>query len=127
MARYDEQPVPRGTSRRWEVVFAEEDRDAQAAPERTALDVRADHRVLAGFSEDDLAGIPLVPEGQPLARYGEYLDLHDPARANFLAEGTEVVRPGQRVVARKSVSKGIWEDLRAACAEVTAPGRRRTA
>ena len=122
MASYDEKPVPRGTSGRWEIVLADDER-GRSERVLSALDVRAEHRILQDLSDEDLAGIPLLPEERPLKRYSEYLDLHDPGRADFLAEGNEIVRPGQRIVARKTVSKGSWDDLVAACDEVT--GRRR--
>lgn len=126
MAKLDTPTAPKAPSGRWEVVHAE---DARAYMERrlSGLDVRSEHRILQGLSEEDLAGMPLVPEGQTLRRYAEYLDLHDPGRANFLAEGNESVRPGQRLVARKTVSKQIWDDLRAACDEVVGRRARRTA
>jgi hypothetical protein len=89
---------------------------------RAAKDVRADHRVLLSFSDKDLAAMPLVPEGMRLARGGWYLDLHNPAKADFLATGDETVEPGQHVLARKEVSGELWEELRRACDEVL--GRR---
>ncbi|HUQ17473.1 MAG TPA: hypothetical protein VM070_06770, partial [Candidatus Saccharimonadales bacterium] len=66
----------------------------------TAYDVRGEHRILAGFGDEALAGIPLVREGLPLRRYRVYLDLRDPGRADFAAEGDESVKPGQRIIAR---------------------------
>lgn len=126
MAKLEAPTAPKAPSGRWEVVHAE---DARAYMERrlTGLDVRSEHRILQGLSEEDLTGMPLVPEGQTLRRYAEYLDLHDPGRANFLAEGNESVRPGQRLVARKTVSKEIWDDLRSACDEIVGRRARRTA
>jgi hypothetical protein len=59
--------------------------------------------------------MPLVADGGRLARGGWYLDLHDPARADFIASGDENVEPGQHVVARKAVSAELWEELRRAC------------
>jgi hypothetical protein len=82
---------------------------------RTARDVRAEHRVLLSFSDKALAAMPLVPEGMRLARGGWYLDLHNPAKADFLATGDETVEPGQHVLAQKEVSGELWEDLRRAC------------
>ncbi|TMF80280.1 MAG: hypothetical protein E6I18_06145 [Chloroflexi bacterium] len=116
MAKYDESPVPRGTSRRWEVLMS----DGETAPEagherRTARDVRAEHRVLLSFSDADLGAMPLVPENTRLARAGWYLDLHDPGRADFRATGDETVEPGQHVLARKEVSAELWDELRRAC------------
>ena len=104
MAKYDEAPVPRGEER------------------RTAFDVRRDHRVLHELGGHLLRQIPLVPAGARLSRRGEYLDLHDPARADFRALGDESVRPGQRVVARAEVSDEAWRALLVACDHVL--GRR---
>ena len=123
MAKYDEAPVPRGTSHRWEVLISGD--EAEQAPrreQRSALDVRHDHRVLHDFGTEALRQIPLVPEGTVLSRRAEYLDLHDPARADFRAIGDEVVRPGQRVVARSAVSPALWQRLIEACDHVL--GRR---
>lgn len=116
MAKYDESPVPRGSSRRWEVLMS----DAETAPQpgverRTAKDVRTEHRVLLSFSDADLGAMPLVPENTRLARGGWYLDLHDPGRADFLATGDETVEPGQHVLARREVSGELWDELRQAC------------
>jgi len=123
MAKYDEMPVPRGTSRRWEVLLSEEETEQRRdQPRRRAIEVRAEHRVLQGFSDEDLEAVPLVAEGTRLARRAWYLDLHDPARGEFVAEGDEVVDPGQHVVARKEVDEAIWEELRRACDAVL--GRR---
>jgi hypothetical protein len=116
MTKYDEVPVPRGTSRRWEVLMS----DDGAAPEpgldrRTAKDVRGEHRVLLSFSDRDLAAMPLVPENMRLVRGGWYLDLHNPAKADFPATGDETVEPGQHMLARKEVPAELWDKLRRAC------------
>jgi hypothetical protein len=123
---YDDQRVPRGTSRRWEVIVADEPR-RESGPRLRALDVRAHHRILQAMSEDDLARIPLLAEGERLARYKEHLDLHDPARANFIAEGSEVVKPGQRIVAKADVPRDLWDRLIEAAHDVVGWRRRRTA
>ena len=83
--------------------------------ERTALDVRAEHRVLQSFSDSELRAMPLLAEAEELARRGQYLDLHDPARAGFVAEGDEVVEPGQHVIARNEISGELWDELQRAC------------
>jgi hypothetical protein len=116
MAKYDEARVPRGTSRRWEVLMSDDAASSPSGAERrTAKDVRAEHRVLLSFSNADLAAMPLVPEGTRLVRGGWYLDLHNPAKADFLASGDEAVEPGQHMLARKEVPGELWEELRRAC------------
>ncbi len=82
---------------------------------RTAKDVRAEHRVLLSFSDADLTAMPLVTEGMRLARGGWYLDLHNPAKADFPASGDETVEPGQHMLARKEVPGELWEEIRRAC------------
>jgi hypothetical protein len=108
----------------WEIVVADDESDrATKLPRLSALDVRGEHRVLAGLTDPELASLELLPEGTPLARYRLYLDLHDPGRAEFAAEGSEVVGPGQRLVARDGADPEVWAALRRACGYVT--GRRR--
>jgi hypothetical protein len=123
VAKYDEAPVPRGTSRRWEVLMAVDEVAATPRQERrTALDVSREHRVLHELRAELLGQIPLLPDGARLIRRAEYLDLHDPARADFRALGDETVRPGQRLVARSEVTADVWRALLIACDRVL--GRR---
>jgi hypothetical protein len=108
----------------WEIVLADDETERATEPAQLcALDVRGEHRVLAGFTDRELASLRLLPEGASLQRYRLYLDLHDPARADFAAEGTERVKPGQRLVARDGTDADLWEALRRACGYVV--GRRR--
>jgi hypothetical protein len=116
MPKYDEARVPRGTSRRWEVLMSEDPMSSRPDIERrTAKDVRAEHRVLLSFRDADLVPMPLVSEGTRLVRGGWYMDLHNPAKADFPATGDETVEPGQHVLARNEVSKELWDELRRAC------------
>jgi hypothetical protein len=85
---------------------------------RSARDVRAEHRVLLSFSDADLAAMPLVTEGTRLARGDWYMDLHNPAKADFPATGDETVEPGQHMLARKEVPAELWDELRRACDDV---------
>ena len=94
------------------------------APPVSAFDVRREHRVLSGFSDDELGRIHLVREGLGLRRYRRYLDLRDPGRADFAAEGDETVRPGQRIIASDDVPRPLWEALRDGCGAATGARRR---
>ena len=116
MAKYDESRVPRGTSRRWEVLISEDPASSRPDIERhSARDVRTEHRVLLSFADADLSKMLLVPEGTRLTRGGWYMDLHNPAKADFPATGDEMVEPGQHMLARKEISADLWEELRRAC------------
>ena len=88
------------------------------APPLTALHVRGEHRVLSSFTTHDLGSLRLVPEGSPLVRYGWYVDLHDPGRAEFAADGGERVKPGQRLISRDGTDPELWDALRRACSHV---------
>jgi hypothetical protein len=123
---YGEERVPRGTSRRWEVVLSDDERPADGERIRASA-VRSEHKILAPFSDNDLAQIPILGTGERLARYKVYLDLHDPARADFLAEGVEVVGPGQRIVPKADVPGDLWVRLVDSAHEVIGWRRRRTA
>ena len=99
MARYDDVKVPRGTSRRWEVLISDgEETERPPSRRRMAFEFQRDHRVLHDLSPELLREIPLLDQGTHLERRREYLDLHDPARADFRAEGFETVRPGRSFV-----------------------------
>jgi hypothetical protein len=95
----------------------EEPAHAAARP-LMAIDVQADHRVLREVPRHFLRGVPLIAEGTVLTRRNEYIDVHDPARADFRAEGSEVVKPGQRMVARTDMGDDAWRELREACDRV---------
>ena len=82
---------------------------------RTAKDVRTEHRVLLSFADSDLRAMPLVPESTHLVRGNWYLDLHNPAKADFPATGDETVEPGQHMLARKDVPAELWDEIRHAC------------
>lgn len=125
MARYDQMRVPAGTSRKWEIVIDESGESADGV--RTAADVKGEHRILRDIPQEALAQLPLVPEGSSLEPREWYLDLHNPARGEFRGSAREHVRPGQRVVARRSASRELWRDLVDACDDVLGRARRGTA
>lgn len=98
--------------------MSDDEHERRAGPPMTALQVQADHRVLREVPGHFLRDVPLLPEGTTLMRRQEYIDFHDPARGDFRAEGTEVVKPGQRMATRADTPDEAWEALRAACDRV---------
>src|SRR5438093_12712906 len=62
VAKYDERPVTRGTSHRWDVLMAvDEHAERPPGDRRTALELRHDHRVPQDLAPDLLRQMPLVP------------------------------------------------------------------
>jgi len=78
--------------------------------------------VLGTLTDRELASLRLLRDGTPLRRYRRYLELHDPGRAEFAADGSEVVEPAQRLVARDGAAPEAWAALCPACGFVV--GRR---
>jgi hypothetical protein len=77
----------------------------------TAYDVKEVHRLLQGFSDDELKRIPVLPEGSRLEQGATYVDLADPARREFTATGDIHVRPGAYYVPKHEVDYVLWNRL----------------
>jgi len=77
----------------------------------TAYDVKAVHRLLQGFSDDELKQIPILPEESRLEQGATYVDLADPARRAFTATGDVHVRPGAYYVPKHEVDYVLWNRL----------------
>ena len=78
--------------KRWDIVLANDEAERPSSgPRRTAFDVRGEHRVLAGFSDEELAALALVPEGTGL-RLG--------VRVLFGQRATSVRQPAENKKAR---------------------------
>ena len=124
MARYDLMRVPRGPTRKWEVVM--EDEPERPIARMTAADVKHQHRLLRDIPAPELQSIPLLPTGAALERGARYVDLHDPARGEFTGGGHEHVRPGQRVISRGETPPEVWRAVLDAADRVLgrAPARR---
>lgn len=125
MPRYDQTQVPRGPSRKWEIVMEESAERAEGT--LTLADVKSEHRILRDIPTDELRSVPLLRGGARLERGERYLDLHNPARGEFPGSGREHVRPGQRVVARSATPPDVWRSLLAACDQVLGIRRRSSA
>ena len=105
--RYDHMKVPRGPTRKWEILIEDGRDDDVPAQSRTAVDVKRQHRVLRDIADRELRAVPLVATA--ILRRGErYVDLHDPARGEFAGDGYERVRPGRGVLAKSDTPAAVW-------------------
>ncbi len=86
---------------------------------RTAFDAREVHRLLDGFSDDQLKQLPIMPAGSRLEQDATYIDLADPSRREFRATSGMEARPGQFLVPKSEVDYQLWNRLRG----VTDPAR----
>jgi hypothetical protein len=78
----------------------------------TAYDIREIHRSLAGFADDELKKIPVLPEGARLQQGATYLDLNDPEREEFTATGGMEAAGDHRIVPKAEVPHSLWNRLR---------------
>jgi hypothetical protein len=89
--------------------------EASAATEQTgmtAYSLRALHRRLSGFQDDDLKQIPVVPQGQRLQQGGTYRDLNDDNRDEFTATGDMTATEGTAYVPKDQTPYPLWNRLR---------------
>lgn len=68
-------------------------------------------RNLDGFTKDELTQIPVLPDGARLKQGAVYVDLVDPERDPFTAEGNDVVPPGRAVVPKAETPYMYWNRL----------------
>jgi len=84
---------------------------------RTAYDVKEAHRLLNGYTDDQLKQIPILPAGSRLEQDATYLDLADLAKGEFKA--TSGMEAGALFVPKSEVDYQLWNRLRG----VTDPAR----
>ncbi len=84
-------------------------RSQQATEVRPASDDKALHRQMPELSDAELASLPLLAPGTPLAQGSVYLDLDDLSRGPFKAIGGQ--EAGARVVAKQDADYELWNRL----------------
>ncbi len=84
-------------------------RSQQATEVRPASDDKALHRRMPELSDAELASLPLLAPGTPLAQGSVYLDLDDLSRGPFKAIGGQ--EAGARVVAKQDADYELWNRL----------------
>ena len=120
--RYDQMKVPSGPTRKWEVVM-DDGREVTETHSRTAVEVKREHRVLRDISDGALRAVPLLATGTTLRRGERYIDLHNPARGEFVGDGYERVRPGGAVLSKRDAPDEVWSAIVTAADGVTRPLR----
>ena len=70
------------------------------------------HGQLQQFTRDELAALPVVPEGTRLEQGKTYIDLNDLEAAEFTATGQDSAGPRNRYVAKDGVDYDLWNRLR---------------
>jgi hypothetical protein len=78
---------------------------------RTAYDIKAAHDYLAGFTDDELKLIPVLPEGSRLEQGATYIDLRDPGRRELTAMGYMEAGPENWYVPKTEVDYHLWNRL----------------
>ena len=86
---------------------------------RTAYDVKEAHRLLNGYTDDQLKQIPILPAGSRLEQDAAYIDLADPDRKEFKATSGMSAGPDSLLVPKSEVDYQLWNRLRG----VTDPAR----
>jgi hypothetical protein len=79
-------------------------------PARSAYDVKAVHRRLAEFEDDELKRIPVLAEGVRLRQGATYLDLGFERPRVFTATA-DMVAPADRVAPKDEVDYELWNRL----------------
>jgi hypothetical protein len=78
---------------------------------RTAYDVKAAHRLLQDFSDDDLKQLPILPPGSRLEQGAVYVDLNDLDGGEIKARGDMVAERSQWLVPKSEVDYQLWNAL----------------
>ena len=77
----------------------------------TAYDVKEIHRSLAGFTDDDLKQIPIIPAGTHLEQGATYIDLAEDQPSEVKVNAGVIARDGHYYVPKSRVPYTIWNRL----------------
>jgi len=78
---------------------------------RTAYDVKDAHRRLAGYADDELKSIPILPAGSRLEQGATYVDLRAADPQEFRARGDMEAGPQNWYVPKNQVDYQLWNRL----------------
>lgn len=83
----------------------------RAADSVTAYDMKGMHRVLAGYSDDELKQIPVLTEGTRLQQGATYIDLAEQRPTEFKVNGGVTIGREQLIVPKDRVPYPLWNKL----------------
>lgn len=81
-------------------------------PHRTAYDVKAVHRCLRDFPDDELRAIPVLEEGTALQQGATYLNLRRSPLQEITASGGMRAGPDDTFIPKDEVPYSTWNKLR---------------
>ena len=76
-----------------------------------ASDVKDAVNILRDFDMDELREIPVLEYGARLKQGATYVDLHDPARKPFTAEGAMIAEIDQLIIPKAETPYQYWNRL----------------
>lgn len=78
---------------------------------KTAAEIASLTRMLQDFSSEELRHIPVLPHGARLEQGATYVNLADPSRRTFTADGVMRVAPNDLLVAKSGMPYNLWNRL----------------
>ena len=83
----------------------------RSADSVTAYEMKGMHRVLAGYSDDELKQIPVLTEGTRLQQGATYIDLAEQHPTEFKVNGGVAIGREQLIVPKDRVPYPLWNKL----------------
>ena len=83
----------------------------KASGVRTAYDIKDLHERLQDLEDNELKGIPVLPEGARLEQGATYIDLREQTPQEFTARGDMVAGHGDWYVPKSEVDYRVWNRL----------------
>jgi hypothetical protein len=77
----------------------------------TAYEIKVLHRVLAGYTDDELKQIPVLTEGTRLQQGATYIDLAEQRPTEFKVNGGVTIGREQLIVPKDRVPYPLWNKL----------------
>ncbi len=81
----------------------------QDAP--NAYEIKELHRLLEGYTDDELKQIRVLPQGSRLEQGATYIDLMDPERKEFTAMGSMEANSNNWYVPKTEIDYRLWNRL----------------